>query len=475
MWMMLSFLLNSLLNFAVSLLVAKFLGPEEYGRYGVALSLAVVVQTLLFDWLRLSATRFYGQRDHEQHPEVRATLDTSFALVAALVLCAAAIIWRFDVVRSLAPGLAALAIVYAAACALSEYAAALLRARFLDRGYAFLVLSKNALYFLLAVGGAALFHSAPVVLVGMMAAMAVSLLLSGRELIAPGAAPGKAQASLALRYFVYGTPIVLANVLYQTVPLTDRWMVSNALGFAEAGQMSLAFEVGIRIVGALGSALDVILFQLAVLAEKTDGEDRARAQVSRNMGIVAAIALPAVAGVYAILPSFEALLAPHDFQGPFGRYFTLQIPALLAFALINYALNPAFQIAHRLAPLIIAALAACVANFLAILFLAPSTDATKFALAQSISSMTGFVVLMALLLGSTKVRPRIVDIVGALVGCAALLVATAPLRAMAPGLVVMLAQIVVGAGAYAAIAYAFDVADLRSAVVPALRRRLQRR
>jgi len=45
----------------------------------------------------------------------------------------------------------------------------------------------------------------------------------------------------------------------------------SSLGFAEAGQLSLAYEIGIRIVGAIGSALDVILFQIAVLAEKTDG------------------------------------------------------------------------------------------------------------------------------------------------------------------------------------------------------------
>ena len=82
MWMMLVFALNSMLNFIVSLLVAKFLGPAEYDRFVLALSASVIVQLLLFDWLRLAATRFYSQRDQLEKPQVRATLDAAFLRIA---------------------------------------------------------------------------------------------------------------------------------------------------------------------------------------------------------------------------------------------------------------------------------------------------------------------------------------------------------------------------------------------------------
>ena len=82
--------------------------------------------------------------------------------------------------------------------------------------------------------------------------------------------------------------------------------------------------------------------------------------------------LPAVAGCWLVLPSFEALFVPENFRGAFAHYFTLMTPALLAFALINYGVNTAFQIAHRLSPLVIAALVAFLANFLALIFL-PAT------------------------------------------------------------------------------------------------------
>ena len=396
MWMMAPFILNSLLNFIVSLLVARFLGPAEYGRFVLALSAAVVLQTFVFDWLRLTATRFYSEHDRARSPQIRATMDAAFLLLAAFAALAALAIYALHVRLPLSPDLATLAIGVSISNGLFDFATALVRARFLDKTYGAVVLAKNLLSFLLTVGGAFLFASANIALLGMMVSVVGSLVLGGRELIDKDAAPGRAQRSLAVKFLRYGFPIVIANVLYQTIPLTNRAIVSQTLGFAEAGQLSLAFEIGVRIVGAIGSALDVILFQIAVLAEKTTGGDAARAQISRNMGVVFAIVLPAVAGCWLVLPSFEALFVPEHFRGPFAHYFALSLPALLAFALMNYAVNPAFQIAHRLAPLVIGALVALIVNLLAALYLPDSVDATKFAIAQSLSSCAGLVALLVM-------------------------------------------------------------------------------
>jgi len=282
------------------------------------------------------------------------------------------------------------------------------------------------------------------------------------------AAPrGGAERALAVKFFCYGMPIIAASLLYQSVPLLDRALVSQRLGFAEAGQLSLAYEIGVRIVGALGSALDVILFQLAVREEKTSGAVAARAQIAKNMGVVFALLAPAVLGCWLILPSFEALFVPESFKGPFAQYFTLLTPALLAFALINYAINPAFQIAHRLTPLIVAALTAVVVNLLYVT-LAPATpDAANFALAQSASSVAGMAALLAMLLWLEPAWPSARDILGTLAACGGMFAMVAPLRGLTPGAGLMTAQILLGAGVYLGIATAADLAGAR-ALLPKL-------
>ncbi len=84
-----AFFLNVLFNFAVGLLVAKFLGPAEYGRFALALATAVAVQAGFLDWLRLGATRFYSERSRGEDPALRATLDIAFAVVTAGLAAAA--------------------------------------------------------------------------------------------------------------------------------------------------------------------------------------------------------------------------------------------------------------------------------------------------------------------------------------------------------------------------------------------------
>ncbi len=474
MWMMVPFILNSLLNFVVGLLVAKFLGPAEYGRFALALSIAIVMQTLVFDWLRLAATRFYSEQDRKERPEIRSTLDVAFAALAALALVAALLVWLLRLDLPLSHDLAALAIGAALSNALFDTATALARARFNDKAYGALVIAKNLLAFGLTVGGAFVFRSANVALVGMMISVAGCLIVARGELVDGNASIRMAQRTLAMRFLAYGAPIVVANVLYQSVLLINRGLLSHGNGFTEVGQMSLAFETGIRIVGAIGSAIDVVLFQLAVHTEKTTGAKAARAQIGRNLGAVFAIVAPAVAGAWLILPSFEALFVPENFRGSYSHYFALMTPALFAFGMTNYGVNAAFQLAHKLMPLIIAALVALFADLLAVTLLPGTADATRFAYAQSISSLAGFAALVAMLFLLEPMWPRARDIIGAAAATAMMLLFGAPLRAMEPGSVTLAMQIAAGVVVYGAIAYALDVAALRGVIGPKIMMQLRR-
>lgn len=86
-----TFLMNAAFNFAIGLLVARFLGPQSFGQYAIAAAAAVVLNTLLLDWVRLAATRFYDHGTRADDPAVRGTLDAVFLLSAVgVILCAAA-------------------------------------------------------------------------------------------------------------------------------------------------------------------------------------------------------------------------------------------------------------------------------------------------------------------------------------------------------------------------------------------------
>jgi O-antigen/teichoic acid export membrane protein len=77
----------------------------------------------------------------------------------------------------------------------------------------------------------------------------------------------------------------------------DRAEITHLHGFAETGQFSLAYDLGLRAVLAIAEAMDVLLFQMAVRAHETHGMDRANAQLARNMTMVIAVLVPACAGI----------------------------------------------------------------------------------------------------------------------------------------------------------------------------------
>ena len=177
-----AFLVNTVCNFAIGLLVAKFLGPEEFGRFALAMAVGVVMQAGLFDWIRLAATRFYSARAGAQEPDLRATLDVAFALVAfvlgALAVGGILLALAMPMPRALIGLAAALAITNG----LFDYQAALVRARFDGALYGKLILVKNVLAVVVTAGGAFFFASAEVAIVGVCVSMLGSIIAAGRQI-----------------------------------------------------------------------------------------------------------------------------------------------------------------------------------------------------------------------------------------------------------------------------------------------------
>lgn len=458
-----TFLVNAGLNLAVGLLVARFLGPGEFGRYAIAMAAAVIVNTVLFEWLRLAAIRFYSERAARDEAAIRATLEFGFgALIVLLTALVGLGLWAELDTRGLAPALVVAAAAAGIGLGLYEYHAAIARARFAGGTFARLAAVKNALYLLLMVGGAWWFRDATVVVAGSALAAIAAVLLVRARLADPQVRnlahvePRRAGAFLA-----YALPLVAASAVYQAIPLLNRaWLAGNA-GYAEAGYFSLAADLGSRLVQTVGSALDILLFQVAVRAEAVSGPEEAERQVSRNLAIVFALLLPSAAGYWAIVPALEALVVPAAFRGPFAAYTTILIPALLALGLVQYALNPIFQLRKRTWPAIWAAAGALATDAACLLALPASLGPHRAAAAQAAALLVGLAILAGLALaGSGRIRLSWRDLGASALGTGAMIGAVLPLRGIEPAALALAATIVVGTAVYAGIVWLTDAAGL---------------
>ncbi len=470
MRVLLAFLVNSIANFVIGLVVAKYLGPEEYGRFAIAFSITAVVQTALFDWLRLSATRFYSERVRDNQPVVRASLDISFIGVTASLALSTALFGFFGPTLDFQSELILLALLTAVVNGLFDYSTALLRARFADRLYGRLVLGKNLLSLILTGGGAFFFHSATVAMAGAIASLLGTVVAARASLTDKAASLGAARIQTAATLAAYSAPIVAAHLIYQAIPLATRSVVASVYDLAETGQFALAFDLGMRAVLALGQALDVLLFQIAVAAHENYGDYRARRQVGRNMAMVLAFLLPACTGIYLVMPSVELLIVPAQYRGPFGHYLNIQLPGLFAMGMILFGVNPVFQIAKKTAPMIGAALVASGAGLFLLGILPWGKDASNLALAQCGAYIAALIATLVFAARERPFWPRLRDVFAAIAATFGMFGALQPLRAMTPGAAALLIQVSLGVTVYALLTTLFDTAGLRSQALAWLRR-----
>lgn len=460
-----SFISNTLFNFVIGLLLARFLGPEDYGLFALAVAVAVLIQTLVFDWARLAAARFYSERVRRDDPTLRATLDASLALlVLALTLVAGGLLVS-GITLPMSRALAALAVGIAIANGLFDYNTALVRARFLDGLYARLIIGKNVLSMALTVGGAYWFGSARVALLGVILSMAGAWLSVRRGLTDPGAGLSLADRKLAGTLFRYGLPVVLANMFYQTIPLVDRLVIARLYGLGESGQFSFAYDIGVRIVAAVGTMLDVLLFQIAVRADEIHGSAQGKRQIGDNIGIVIAVLLPACVGVWHILPSFEHLAVPAEFQGHFASTLALLLPGLFCYGLIFFALHPLFQINKTTGPLVAVAAGASLVNLLALALLPHGADTASFAIAQGLALLFGAVALTLWAVVLRPFWPRLRDVVGALFGTGVMIVGLRFFSELRPGLMLLTLQVAAGAMLYGSVAFGIDLCGVRGLIL----------
>ncbi len=471
---LLAFLANSATNVVIGLLVAKYLGPEEYGRFAIAFSISAVVQTALFDWLRLAATRFYSVRVRDQKPVVRATLDMSFVAVVCALALATVLFAYLGPTLDFDGVLILLALLTAVVNGLFDYSTALVRARFDDHLFGRLVFVKNLLSLLLTGGGAFWFHSAAIALAGTIASLLGTVIAARASLTDKGAPPGAARRETAAALIAYSAPIVTANLLYQAIPLAARSTVADVYDFAETGQFALAFDLGMRAMLAFGSALDVLLFQIAVAAHENHGAEKARRQVGRNMAVVLAFLLPACTGLFLVMPSIELLIVPAQYRGPFAHYLGLLLPGLFAMGMILFGVNPVFQIGKKTAPMVGAALVAVAAGFFLVVALPWGRDASSLALAQCGAYLAALVATLFFAARANPIWPRPRDVAFAVIATGGMVAVLSPLREMTPGILTLLLQVSLGVVAYGVLTLIFDTAGLRGQAVVWIRRRRAR-
>ena len=474
MTVLVAYFLNTIFNFILGLLVAYFLGPAEFGRFALALAIGAMAQSLVLDWIRLAALRFVSASAHATRQELLPTLEFGLAVLSVLLAVVAAAVLLSGVDLPPSRALFGVAIAAAIANGLFDYSSALLRAQFADRAYARLMLVKNVMAIVLTVGAAFVSGSAFAALVGASVSMAGSVALASRAWGFEMKRLRGGELGVAIECARYAMPIVVAHVLYAAISLMNRYLMTEWYGFAETGYFSLANDLGGRLIGAVGTALDALLFQMAVSADERHGRHAAQEQVARNITIVFAILTPAAVGFWLILPSIEALLAPPEFRGHFAAYLQLLLPGLYCQGMAMYAVNAFFQIEKNTMAIVAAASVGLFVNVAILAVYAGGANPNAIAIAQSLAFAAALLWLVVMSFTAGARRPQLLDLLYTCIGVATMTLALLQTRDWTPGVATLVAQVFGGGAIMTGFILALNIGNLRPVIFDAFRRLVAR-
>lgn len=456
MLMSAAFLVSALIQFALGLVMAAMLGPAEFGLYALAFAASVIGQTLIFEWVRLSITRYQGSG-----ASVSARLGRILLVLIALTLALAA---AFFLLAGEKRVLLALTVAASALWGFAECRGATLRARFAEKSYASL-LSLRAIALILLMPLAAWFRpQAEFVLGAQMLAVLAALVLHRLAFTEARDATGAGTVPPLSGLFGYAMPIVATNLAYLLLLFGLRLFIATRLGLGEAGSFSLALDLGLKLVMTIGSALDLYLFQLAVRDDREKGAAAGRERLALNFGIVLAVLAPTLLGLWLVLPSLEMLVITPDYRPTFARYMLLLLPGLFLVGVVQYAIHPVHQLAGRTLPLVAASGAAAIAAFASL--------AVSGILPVAIPHLTGLALLAGMLIAALMLwraiatpppigwrvfLPRLAVALLGMVGVAL------PVRfKLEPGLVSLILIAISGGVTYLAIGWLTNLAGIRT-------------
>jgi O-antigen/teichoic acid export membrane protein len=460
MLMIITFTLNAVFNLIIGLLVANFLGPADFGRYALAQSIGIVFNTVFIDWLRHSVTRFY-KGTNENAPAVRATLELTLGIccIAICVVAGGAILAGVNFGLSLS--LALIAPLIGITNGLFDFTTAMLRAEFRNKPYGKAIIIKNILSILLIVSGAAIFQSASLALAGLCVSILASLASIWKYILHPFETTAKASFAHVKIFAIYALPIMFANVLIQSIPLFNRTLLSQTIGFDATGQYSLAYDFGTRIMAGIGSAVDILLLQLAIRADHDFGRESAKKQLSRNLILVFAIMLPLCLGLWLVLPSFAYVLVPAAFQAQFITLFQALLPGFFAYAMLFFGFHQVLFVAQRTWPLFVAGAVALGLNVTLILT-SHAVDPVMIAWFQSLSMIAALLIGCLFVFKLFPVAPSLRDAGTVMIAASIMVVSTIWIRSWQPGFTTLLFTSILGAIIYTTMLLSFNTAGLRT-------------
>ena len=341
-------LLPRLAAFVALIVFSRLFDPAEYGYFALFVTSAELMNTVLFNWIRLAFLRLYPE--YEQNGRISILRRTCLGMTGVATGLSL-------------PIAAAMALLAAPDRALVFIA--LLTAMTLANGVVRLRLAelqaqeRSSQYFIIEVMRATL-------------SLVISLVLieiAGPHFETLSAGFASANVALALVCLVpfardlphlslyrplvksivsYAGPIVPITMLESLIPLTERYVIQFVAGPAAVGIYAATQNLVQQPINMLASAVGLAAFPIVMRSAELEGNGSAQVKMREVGSYLLALGLPAVAGLIMLRTEIASVVLGEQFRGEAATLIPwVAVTALLVNFKFHY-FDLAFHVTRRL-------------------------------------------------------------------------------------------------------------------------------
>jgi O-antigen/teichoic acid export membrane protein len=356
--------LSSALNFLALFLWVRLLDPHDFGSYALVSATALMLNAVLFEWLRIVAARtlYDPASDTKIDPAKADAILAVIMPMIALLLIGGGLLWAIGLP---AAGGQAEWIPLIALFALSEMALAMVniisRVRLEAWQFFQSMVVRSALAIALSLVLVLVFDLGALgIIAGTVTAQLVTAaVIIVRSPVWRGLRLGRrsrASRDSIREVLTLGAPLIISIGLTYGVGIADRYILSATLGTEAVGYYAAAADVLQKTLGFIMLAINITAYPALVRAYEDRGAEAARQLLEDNFVMQMALGLPVVAACIVIAPGLANL-----FLGPtFREEGALLLPWIAAGALmrllVTYHLLMIFQLMRRMKLMLVAPL-----------------------------------------------------------------------------------------------------------------------
>jgi O-antigen/teichoic acid export membrane protein len=447
-------ILSALLGLLSVFVFTRLFSPHDYGIYLLGIGFASVISVFLIGWFRNLILSGHARGD---------ATDVRGLVISGYLICclAAPIAYVLGRLVGLDASAALAAVVLSVAIGLFELTQDLVRARLMALTVMKAMLVRAASLLCLGVVVALLRPTGMLLLLSSALAYLLAVLVQSRA--AWRGTVVKFDASGLSALALQGLPLTLSLTLLAVSSVTDRFMIANLVGAADAGKYIAGLDLVRQTLMMPAMSAAAAFFPLAVKIHANQGNAAARSHLAECVELLLSITLPACLGFAVISPHVANVILGADFREVAAQTMPIVAVAVIFQVLTQQYLHASFLLAGRNSLYLINTASIIAANVILSYVLVSSDGTVGAAWARLGADIVGFVCALVLSRWAFPVplplrRLALTMIAGLMM---ALAVATVDRSLHVSDLAACVVLVGVGSASYVALCWMLDISRAR--------------